>query len=345
MKKGRFFLYAVLAVVSVVVAKWIILFLPSNSTPSKSSTPHVSKVDKPKPKEVKEIELSIDLQKIKPQIEAKYQDTINYIDNECIAANIQQQKEDSYYYLSNSEDNFLDWFFGWGTGYKIVWHKIKGMFGSDDNEIQYIQTKFTQSVINPGLDEMYQRVNECVKNALEDYYKDVVMLTKDYINQKINDLKLEGYTSVEINSSTIPWSKYIVAGVGDTYAVVEIGRGVLRLVGAGVASKAATSKVTSLIASKGAFVVSSKAGSIITSKIISGFELVLAPLIDYLANETVKALQYDRAKNDFERIIDDVYDSLKEDLINQAHSQAEIIKDKINNELNRHVKIKAKEIK
>jgi len=57
MKKGRFFLYAVLAVVSVVVAKWIILFLPSNSTPSKSSTPHVSKVDKPKPKEVREIEL------------------------------------------------------------------------------------------------------------------------------------------------------------------------------------------------------------------------------------------------------------------------------------------------
>jgi len=341
MKKSKFFLYIVLAVISVVVAKWIILFLPSNYTPSKSSTSHISKVYKIK---AKEVELSIDFQKIKPQIEAKYQDTLNYIDNECITANIQQQKENSYYYLSESKDNFLNWFFGWGTGYEIVWHKIKGMFGRDDNEIQFIQTKFTQTVINPGLDDMYQRVNECVKNALEDYYKDIIILTKNYINQKINDLKLKGYASIEIDSSLIPWSKYIVAGVGDTYAVVEIGRGVLGLVGAGIATKSATSKVTSLIAAKGASVVSSKAGSIIVSKIITGFELILAPLIDYLVNETVKALQYERAKNDFEKIIDDVYGALKKDLINQAHTQAKIIKNEISRELNKHVKIKAKEI-
>ena len=342
-KRTSLLTYLILIIVSLIIAKWIILLLPIN----KSSNDNIQEkneynktLQQQLPK-IKEIELSINFKELKPQIEKKYQETLNYIDNECIADNIEIQKENSYYRLSKSEDNFLDWLFGWWTGYKIVWHKLKGIVGSENNEIKYIQTKFQHNVINPGFDNMYKRVNQCVQNALSDYYKDVVTMTKDYINNKIESIKLKGYVSLKIDYDSVPWDKYIVAGVSDTFAVAGIGKGTLGLAGFG-ATKVASSKISSLVASKSISIVSSKVGSIIGSKIVAGLELFLAPLIDYLANEGVKKLEYNDTKKSFEKIIDTVFSALKKELIENAHYQAEIIKNNIIEELNKQVKIKVK---
>ncbi len=51
-------------------------------------------------------------------------------------------------YNLSKEDGFLDWLFGWGTGYQMIWKKLKSYAGSEDNEIKLVENKFKEDVLN-----------------------------------------------------------------------------------------------------------------------------------------------------------------------------------------------------
>ena len=339
----KFIKYVMFALMAIIVAKWIILFLPSNH---KTTTTKVTINQNPNPttqishkKEIKEVELSLDFEALKPKIEREYELAEEDI-NKYIQETIDSQKEESKYELTK-EDGFLDWLFDYFTGWKMMYKKVKGLFGSKDDEIKMVSDKFENEVINPGLNDMFENINSYAKNRMEDYYKNVITMTVDFINEKISKLKQEGYTDIKINTTSLPWGQYIVARGGDTLAIAEIGGlGMGTMVG-----KYVGSKVAAIIGPKLLGIVGSKTAAIVAGKIASAFELFLAPIFDYAANESVKAIKYDKTKREFEGVIDNVFDNIQDEAINNADERLLKVKNQIYDELNKNVKIKAKEVK
>ena len=336
---NKFIRYFIFTLLAVVVAKWIILLLPSNhKTTNKTvnQTPTTQVIYK---KEIKEVELNLDFEALKPKIEKEYklaqEDINNYIEEQ-----INSQKEEAKYRLTK-KDGFLDWLFGYFTGWKIMYKKVKGLFGSKDNEVKMVSDKFKKDVINPGLSDMYENINNYAKNRMEDYYKTVMTMTTDYINENIAKLKQEGYSDIKIDTTSLPWSQYIVARGGDVLVIADMsGLGMGAMIG-----KYVGSKVSAVIGPKLLGLVEAKTATIIASKIASVFELILAPVLDYAANEAVRAVKYDDTKKDFEEVIDDIFNNIQSEVRYQIDEKLIEIKNQIYQELNKKVKIHAKEIK
>ena len=336
---NKFIKYFIFALLAVVVAKWIILLLPSNNktiNKTLNQTPTTQVIYK---KEIKEVELSLDFEALKPKIEKEYElaqeDINNYIQEQ-----INSQKEEAKYRLTK-KDGFLDWLFGYFTGWKIMYKKVKGFFGSKDNEVKMVSDKFKKDVINPGLSDMYENINNYAKNRMEDYYKTVMTMTTDYINENIAKLKQKGYMDIKIDTTSLPWSQYIVARGGDVLAIAEIrGLGMGAIIG-----KYVGSKVSAIIGPKLLGLVEAKTATIIAGKIASAFELFLAPILDYAANEAVKAVKYNDTKKDFEKIIDNIFNNIQSEVTYKIDEKLTEVKNQIYQELNKKVKIYAKEIK
>ena len=332
---NKFIKYVGLLLVAIVVAKWIITFLPTSQTTQPVTTYPQTPIPK---KEIKEVTLSVDFKNLEPQIQAEYskakEDIYNYIQNK-----ISQQKEQAKYRLSQKEDNFLDWLFGYFTGWKMMWKKAKGWIGSDDNEVKLVSDKFEKDVINPGLKEMFSDIDSYAKMRIEDYYKSVINITINYINQNIQKLKDEGYTDIQIDKNSIPWGKYVVARGGDMLFVADMGG-----LGIGVmVGKFVGSKVAAIIGPKLLGVVEAKTASIVAGKIASAFELFLAPVIDVVANEAVKHAKWDETKKSFEEVIDNVFDTIESDINYNINDTLISLKNEVYNELNKQVTIRAKE--
>jgi len=336
----RLFKYLLIGLVALIVAKWIVMFLPLNKSQQieKSQENNISSVSQyVLPKKVKEVELNLNFNDLKPRIEEEYelakQDIYNYINEQ-----INLQKEEAKYRLTK-EDGFLDWLFGYWTGWKIMYKKAKGLFGSEDNEIKMVSDKFEKDVINPGLNDMFENINNYAKNRMEDYYKSVISMTIDYINEYISNLQQQGYTDINIDKNSIPWSQYIVARGGDVLVAAEIGGlGIGAMVG-----KYVGSKVAAIIGPKLLGLIEAKTATIIAGKIASVFEFVLAPVIDFLANEAVKAVKYDETKRNFEEVIDNIFNEIEKETKHNMDANLVKIKNQIYEELNKQVIIKAKE--
>jgi hypothetical protein len=328
--------YIGLALLAIVVAKWIIMFIPKNENLQKVQ--HIQQIHTFPKKELKEVILNLDFKSLEPQIQEEYakakEDIYNYIQNK-----ISQQKDEAKYRLSQKEDNFLDWLFGYVTGWKMMWKKAKGLMGSDDNEVKLVSDKFEKDVINPGLKEMFSDIDSYVKMRIEDYYKSVINITINYINQNIQRLKDEGYTDIQVDKNSIPWDNYVVARGGDMLLVADMGG-----LGIGVmVGKFVGSKIAAIIGPKLLGIVEAKTATIIAGKIASIFEFLLAPVIDYFANEAVKHAKWDETKKSFEGVIDEVFDSIKVEINSNVNDALITIKNEVYNELNKQVTIKAKE--
>jgi len=344
----KYFRYFFFFIFLFIVTKWIVLyFLPSglpeyfleNNRFKKETNLSVKKVTKPK-KIVKEVELEINFSSLKPKIEKEYKkarrDIIRFIRKQLYI-----QKKQTLHRLTK-KDGFLDWLFGWDTGYKILYKKIKGIFGSKDNEIKMISEEFKRRVLEPGLSERLIIINEYVRNRIEDFYTTSLAMTVDYINKKIKNLKLEGYTDIEINQTTIPWNKYIVSVTGNIYTLSSTARGLgLSTI---LISKYVGSKIGSLVGAKAVSIIGAKTAYLAGAKMVSLFEFILAPVIDYVANEAVKAIKYDETKKAFEKIINKIFYRLNYNLQYQAIRNLYRVKKKIYKELKKKIKLKAKKV-
>jgi len=338
----RLFKYLFIGLVALIVAKWIVMFLPLNKSQQieKSQENNISSLSQHiSPKKVKEVELNLNFDNLRPEIEKEYelakQDIDNYINEQ-----VNLQKEEAKYRLTK-EDGFLDWLFGYWTGWKMMYKKVKGLFGSEDNEIKMVSDKFKKDVINLGLNDMFENINNYAKNRMEDYYKSVITMTINYINEYILNLQQQGYTDIRIDKGSIPWSQYIVARGGDVLAAAEIGGlGIGAMVG-----KYVGSKVAAIIGPKLLGLVEAKTATIIAGKIVSVFEFVLAPVIDVVANEAVKAVKYDETKKNFEEVIDNIFNDIKKEIKYNMDENLIKIKNQIYEELNKQVLIRAKESK
>jgi len=332
----KYIKYLFIGILALVIAKWIIIFLPSNSSDFRVVKEVSYKKDT---QTIKEVQLSLDLSALKPQIEKEYQLAQEDIHN-YILQQMNEQKNEAKYRLTK-EDGFLDWLFGYWTGWEMMIKKVEGWFGSSDDEIKLVSDNFESMVINPGLSDRFRNINSYTKNRIEDYYKNVITITINYINQNIAKLKQQGYTDVHIYKNTIPWSQYVVARGGDALVIAEgMGLGMGLVVG-----KYVGSKVAAIIGPKLLGIVEAKTASIVAGKIASIFEFVLAPIIDYAANEAVKEAQYDETKRSFDKIIDGIFYDMTNQIEHKADNSLIKVKNKIYEELNKQVVITAKEIK
>ena len=109
-----------------------------------------------------------------------------------------------------------------------------------------------------------------------------------------------------------------------------------------VIGKFVGAKIASFLGPKFLGIVEAKTAAIIAGKIASAFEFILAPLIDYFANEAIKESQWNETKYSFEQIIDKVFADITKNIIQNLDMGLITIKNNVYNELNKQVVIKAK---
>ncbi len=323
--------YLIIIMISLMLSKYIVLWILPSSFVSEATI-----MSKTVESVKKEIELSIDYSDLKKSIKSEYQDALNDIDRHT-KEQIDEQRDKAYYQISK-EDGFLDWVFGYFIGYKMMWKKIKGYFGSDDNEIKMVSDKFQNDVIQPGLDNTLKNIQAYSRNRIEDYYKSVIAATAEHLNAKTDELKKQGYTNMEVESKSIPWSKYIVSGSAESFVLLEL-TGVTSI--SVITGKVVGSKVAALLGPKMLALVSAKTASVVAGKIAASFSLIFAPLVDWAINETSKQIQYDATKKDFEKMIDEILADTQEDIEKWAHNALLKVNNSIYKELNKQTKIKA----
>lgn len=292
--------YSIITLFAIVISKWIILdFLPvSHKTNIKQK--YKTSVQKEK-KRIKEIKLQINYSDISKDIELEYENAKDDI-NKYINEQINIQRDNCYDELSK-DDGFLDWIFGYFTGYKMMWKKAKGFFGSDDNEIKMVSDKFQKDVMNPRFNTTITNIQEYSKNRINDYYKNVITITIVHINNKIKELKSQGYTNIKIEKDTIPWSEYVTLSASDGFSIAEL-TGVTSV--SVVAGKIVGAKIAALLGPKMLALLSAKTATVVAGKIASSFELLFAPIVDLAINEGTKMYKYDGTKKDFEKMIDSI---------------------------------------
>lgn len=325
----RYLKYIIITLFFIVISKWIINFLPS-SYDEKNGI---------KIKEVitqnitKQINIDITFKHLEPRILIEYEETKSDI-NSYIDVKINKFQENSKYRLSK-EDGFLDWLFGWGTGYKLIWKKTKGWFDSEDNEIKTVEEKFKTEVIL--YDNLIVDINNYSKNRINDFYKSTVDIIVEDVNNNIKNLKedknIKNLTSIK--SVDLPWGKYITQVGTNSFEV-----GTIFLASELTITTVVGSKVATILGPKVLGIVSAKAATIIAGKVASAVGLVFAPLIDYGLNEGVKALKIDETRKEFENAIDEIATDLKESISTEYTNQLIIVKNNVSSELNKQIKLK-----
>lgn len=323
----RFLRYLLIAIFSIIIAKWLITLLPSSYTEKDSFK--VSKIE-----ELKEIKVDISFKHLEEPINIEFEKAKKDIDN-YIEQKINDFNEIAKYNLSK-KDGFLDWLFGWGPGYQMIWKKLKGYTGSEDNEIKFVEDKFKADVLN--YESILSEINEYSKNRINDFYKTTLSIVLTDIENKNIQLKeyKNEYAFQDIENQNLPWGKYITQLGTNGFEVSAI-----------VASDLAIStiiggKVATVLGPKVLGVVSAKAATIIAGKVASAVGIIFAPIIDYTLNEAAKALQYDNTKKQFEDSIDDIANTLKEETKKEYNHRLMEIKNEITEELNKTISIKGK---
>lgn len=319
----RFLKYTLIAIFSIIIAKWLITLLPSSYTEKDSF-----KVNKTE--ELKEIKVDISFRHLERPINDELKKAQKDIDK-FTDQKINEFNDTAKYNLSK-EDGFLDWLFGWGTGYQMIWKKLKSYAGSEDNEIKFVENKFKEDVLN--YENILKEINDYSKNRINDFYTTSLSIVLNDIEKKNIQLKeyKNEYTFQDIENQNLPWGKYITQLGTDGFEVSTIV----------VSASAIGRKVATVLGPKVLGVILAKAATIIAGKVTSAFGIIFAPIIDYTLNEAAKALQYDNTKNQFEDSIDDIASTLKEETKKEYHNQLLEIKNEITEELNKTISIKGK---
>ena len=322
----------IIGIFSIIITKWIILdFIPTNNILDGNQNSTIKKsLIKKKSEKVHNIELDIKYSEIMNEIENEYIFAKKDIDT-FIQSEIEKQKNDSKYRLSK-EDGFLDWLFGWGTGYVMLWKKTKGLAGSSDDEVKLVSNQFQKDVIDPRFNTTLINIQEYSKNRIDEYYKNVIVITTNYINDKIQELHSQGFSDIKVKQNTMPWGRYVTIGATDGFAVAEL-TGLTSV--SIVTGKFVGAKVATILGPKMFALLSAKTASVVAGKIASMFSLILAPIIDYAMNEGTKLYKYNDTKKDFENMIDTIFNETQSDIEYNIYKSLDVVKDSINQELNK----------
>jgi hypothetical protein len=304
--------------------KWIINVLPSSSVDDIEVRETINKESK----------IEISFKELEPKIKKRLNDCNKKI-NSHIDKEIEKFKEQSKINLIK-EDGFLDWLFGWWTGYKLMYKKAKGLSGSEDNEKITIQNEFFSRVLNYNneLNKTIENINSYATNSINDFYKESFYDVKEHIELKIKEHNINRLSDKEL--SQIPWSQYttklgtdILEGTSffATDSAIAIGIG---------------TKVATILGPKTLGIISAKSVTIVASKVAASLGVIFAPIIDYALNEGVKAIEYDTTRKEFENIIDNITVAFKLKLNNTYSNQLNRVAKDVKNELNKKVLMEEK---
>ena len=114
--------YTIIAIFLIIVSKWILTLLPSSYS---NSGTIIEKTET-------SIKVEHTFKNLKGDIKKDFDDVEKDI-NSYIEEKVSSLNKAAKYNLSK-KDGFLDWFFGWWTGYKMVFHKVKGYMDFDCSE-------------------------------------------------------------------------------------------------------------------------------------------------------------------------------------------------------------------
>lgn len=361
--------YIIIAVFSIVIAKWILAFLPSSVSNEASIKDKVIKTKDIKQQKIiqENITLNLQFKHLEPKITQEYNNA-QYDIEQYIKKELDSYKQECNYNLTK-KDGFLDWIFGWGTGYQMVERKLRGYtenskirniadktvtkivgFFSDEkadelnsylnqsnNEVEFVENKFKSMVINDNnLNSKISNIIDYSKNRMEDFSKSVINIVSNDIDSQINSLKQQyPNKNITIDTQGIPWGKYITQHTTSIAVETSTFSGVGFVMG-----KIVGAKIGTILGPKVFSIVTAKTATIISGKIASAFSLVLAPIVDYLFNEGAKAIQYDSTKETFLQVIDETMDSVKFSINENMQSALDNVYSAMLKEINKNTSIK-----
>jgi len=327
--------YVFIVLIAIMVSKYLILWYAPSSQVHPVPTPTNIPIQQPAPKP--DVELSIEYDNLKVKVEDEYNTALNEI-NGYTSEQINGHREKAYRRLT-IDDGFLDWIFDYFTGYEMMWKKAKGVIGSEDNEIKLVSDKFQKDVIDPEYDIMIANIQSYSAHRIDDYYKKVIVITSEYINEQTTQLKLQGYSDMVIEQNSIPWNKHIASVSTDGVILLEL-TGVTT-VGV-ITGKVVGGKVAALLGPKMLSLITAKTVTVVGAKIAALYSFILAPIVDIAVNEAAKQIQYDESKSDFEKMIDEILEEGKKSIDEQVRLALDETKNSIYDELNKQTLIKAK---
>ena len=209
------------------------------------------------------------------------------------------------------EDGFLDWLYGWGTGYQMVWYKTKD-FVLDGNELNaLVEEKFRQMVIEKGdIDTRIALINDFAERRRREFYVTVMNMVVRHTEkiQTERDLPLQ-----KIESDQIPWGKYMAGRISDAMSA-----GILATTLTGKRmpiGKVVGDRIAAIATAKIATIAGSKVAGIVLETVTFGVGIA----VDYLLNEGYEAInREDDEKRYGQTIHAMVYNRIGESL-NAAH--------------------------
>ncbi|MDK2080131.1 hypothetical protein [Aliarcobacter butzleri] len=315
----KYFKYISLIIFFIIVAKWILTFLPSSYSTKGIVLEQTDTT----------IKVKYTFKNLKGTINEDFEDVQNDI-NDYIEKKMAELNQLAKYNLSKEDGGFLDWFFGWRTGYQMIYYKLKGYVGFDNNEIKFVEKNFTQIVLEEDkIKIILEDINNYSKLRIEDFYKSTFEKVLKDIKRKKNSI--QDYKIDNINTINLPWGKYITQLGTNSFELataIGVGSTVSAVIGA---------KVATIIGSKVFGIVTAKVATTIASKIATLFSIMFAPVVDYALNEGVKELQIDDTKKEFESAIDDITTSIKNLIQNEYSNYLVEISKEIDNELDKNI--------
>ena len=253
-----------------------------------------------------------DLSSSYPKIEAEYQKMSK--DIERLRLEAENEIEIKMLYQLDREDGYLDWLYGWGTGYKMIGHWIGGETGISQNAQEYLAESFNSIVIkesNPDL--VIKKMQNRIRLRIEDYYRSILNIISKEISNLDATLKSKNMRAV-LNINELPWGKYLAQGAidlgGADIGITAVSVILMKLI-SNKAIAGSSLKIASLSVAKGSSIVATKSAiSILGAKVVTiasskvvvfVSSLGFGAIMDYLFNKGYEELN---RKDERERYIE-----------------------------------------
>ncbi len=290
--------FTIITLLIVVAVKWILLIFPTHFTKSDTIEDNATVyVDKKTVTKTIVIDYSVLMPEAKKEIEEMDRDIGKFI-NEQLG-----QIEEEMIYGLDREDGFLDWIYGWGTGYRLVWNTLTGWVNDSDDAEELVKRKFHSFVVKyANISGKVILINDYITRRQNEFYVTVLDMVKHTTEKNLAsvDFKFE-----EISTQYLPWGKYVMQGAIDVGAT-SIGLGAGTLGSKVIVSKLAAEKTGSAVIGKLGTMVGAKAASATVSIFIDISTLGIGILVDYLFSEGYEAMNRESEREKYMYIIHSV---------------------------------------
>jgi hypothetical protein len=212
-----------------------------------------------------------------------------------------------------------------------------------------ITKKFENEVILKGMDSMNYKIANLIQNSLKDYYKSILIKTKEDINKKLKEIKKQKSVKINIDKKSIPFNIIIdenIAMVGtdilseEKGKVLSMGLYFLSKIPTTIAGKTIGAKLGGTVAAKIATVVGTKIETIVATKLFAASSFFIGVIIDLATNEAVKEYYIHKYNEEFQDIVNSIYDTIDKEWKIKANNYLKMLTKEINKELSKQTKIK-----